>query len=248
MSRRCWLRKGWHYRRVAHRTEAKTDSRLAARLAALASFGASVIHFAVVPAHWQEWMPAGWFFTSVAVFQLGWARLVLARTTTPVLAVGITLNLGAIALWALSRTAGAPFGPHAGEAELVQAADLCALLLQIYVVMGAAWVWYRGLRGGPVPAFGSAVVLLGAVGVVALASTVGVASALRHGDHGPAAHADHHSHAEPAAPPPAVESVGTPAAPAPVQPPAPVQILTPVEVPPVVEPLEHGHADHDHGE
>lgn len=177
---------------MAPRTAKKTDSRLAARLAALASLGAAVIHFAVVPTHWQEWMPAGVFFASIALFQLLWARLVLARSTTPVLAAGIMLNLGAIALWALSRTAGAPFGPHAGEAELVQAADLCALLLQIYVVMGASWVWYRGLQGEPVPVFGSALVLMGAVGVVALASTVGVASGLQHG-HAPAsADGGHH--------------------------------------------------------
>ncbi|MBB2774563.1 MULTISPECIES: hypothetical protein [Mycolicibacterium] len=177
---------------MAPRTARKTDSRLAARLAALASLGASLIHFAVVPAHWQEWMPAGLFFVAVALFQLIWARAVLARTTMPVLAAGIMLNLGAIALWGLSRTAGAPFGPNAGEAELVQAADLCALLLQIYVVMGAGWVWYRGLQGEPVPVFGSAMVLMGAVSVVALASTVGVASGLRHGDHGPAGAAGGH--------------------------------------------------------
>jgi hypothetical protein len=116
---------------VALRAAAKTDSRLAARLAALASFGAASIHFAVVPTHWQEWMPAGLFFVSMALFQLIWARVVLVRTTRPVLAAGIMVNVGAVAMWALSRTAGAPFGPHAGEAELVQAADLCALLLQI---------------------------------------------------------------------------------------------------------------------
>jgi hypothetical protein len=178
---------------VAPRTARKTDSRLAARLAALASLGAAVIHFAVVPAHWQEWTSAGVFFASLALFQLLWARLVLARTTTPVLAAGIMVNIGAIALWAVSRTAGAPFGPHAGEAELVQAADLCALLLQIYVVMGASWVWYRGLQGEPIPVFFSASVLMGAVGIVALASTVGVASGLRHGDHAPAsADGGHH--------------------------------------------------------
>ena len=196
---------------MAPRTARKTDSRLAARLAALASLGASVIHFAVVPAHWQEWMPAGLFFASIAVFQLFWARLVLVRTTNPVLALGIMVNLAVIALWSVSRTAGAPFGPHAGEAELVQAADLCALLLQVYVVMGAGWVWYRGLQGEPLPAFGSAMVLLGAIGVVTLASTVGAASGLRHGHHAPAgaeagAHRhgpdagqaeDHHDHAEP---------------------------------------------------
>ncbi|MGE0220545.1 MAG: hypothetical protein AB7S95_32940, partial [Mycolicibacterium sp.] len=93
---------------VAPRTAKKTDSRLAARLAALASLGASVIHFAVVPAHWQEWMPAGLFFAAIALFQLSWARLVLSRTTTPVLALGILVNLAVIALWSVSRTAGAP--------------------------------------------------------------------------------------------------------------------------------------------
>ncbi|WP_137146006.1 hypothetical protein [Mycolicibacterium sp. CR10] len=182
---------------MAPRTATKTDSRLAARLAALASLGASVIHFAVVPNHWREWMLAGLFFASIALFQLIWARVVLTRTTAPVLAAGILLNVGAIALWALSRTAGAPFGPNAGQPELVQAADLCALLLQIYVVMGAGWVWYRGLQGEHVPSFVSAVVLLGAAGVVALASTVGVASGLRHGHHAPAsADADHHGTAD----------------------------------------------------
>ncbi len=155
--------------------------------------------------------------------------------TTSVLAAGIMLNVGgAIALWALSRTAGAPFGPHAGEPELVKGADLCALLLQIYVVMAAGWVVYRGHHSEPIPAFGNAIVLLGATAVVALASTVGVASGLQHGhpdqagaatDHhgpnvGPAE--AHHEHPEPAmSPPPSVESIGTPAAPAPVGSPLP---------------------------
>lgn len=235
---------------MAPRTASKTDSRLAARLAALASLGASIIHFAVVPNHWQEWMPAGLFFASVALLQLIWARVVLARTTNPVLAAGILLNLGAIALWALSRTAGAPFGPHAGEAELVQAADLCALLLQIYVVMGAGWVWYRGLQGDPVPAAVSAMVLLGAVGVVVLASTVGVASGLRHGHPTPAgANADHHGtstenadghhgdHPEPTSPPPMIESVGTSVAPEAIEAPSPPAV-----------PLHDSHGDHEHGE
>lgn len=76
----------------------------------------------------------------------------------PVLAAGIMLNVGAVALWAVTRTAGAPFGPHAGEAELVQAADLCALLLQIYEVMGAGWALYRGCHGQPINAFTNAIV------------------------------------------------------------------------------------------
>ena len=232
---------------MASRAATKTDSRLAVRLAALASFGAAAIHFAVVPAHWQEWMPAGVFFTLTALFQLIWGRMVLARTTAPILAAGVMLNVGAIALWAVSRTAGAPFGPHAGEAELIQAADLCALLLQTYVVMGAGWALYRGRQGQPIPAFANAVVLLSATAVMALASTLGLASGLRHGHHGadlaepdhhgsvgrPSGHHDHES--QPVVPAPTIEPLRAPTAPAPIE--APVR---------QAEPLPDAHSDHDH--
>lgn len=233
---------------MAPKAAKKTDSRLAARLAALASLGAAVIHFAVVPTHWQEWIPSGLFFVSIAVFQLIWAQAVLARPTTAVIAVGITGNVGAAALWAMSRTAGAPFGPHAGEPELVRAADLCALLLEIYVVMGAAWVWYRGRQAEPIPAFANAIVLLGFGVVIASAATAGVASGLQHDHHSPAGaepdhhtstvgHAEgHHEHPEPATPP-IGESTH------PLNMPAPVEVL-----PPAVDPVHEADGDHHHDE
>lgn len=218
---------------MAPKASTKTDSKLAARLAAIASLGSAIVHFAVAPTHWQEWMPSGLFFVALALLQLIWARVVLARATALVLMAGIMLNVGAVALWAISRTAGAPFGPHAGEPELVQAADLCALMLQIYVVMGAGWVWYRRNEGEPIPAFANAIVLVGVGAVIALASTVGVASGLRHGHHEPAGtqpdhhgptigHSDdHHGHPAPSATEPIIESAGTPAIPAPVEAPSP---------------------------
>ena len=234
---------------MALRASTKTDSRLAARLAALASVGAATIHFAVVPAHWQEWMPAGLFFVTIALCQLIWARVVLARTTAPVLAVGVLLNVGAIALWSVSRTAGAPFGPHAGEAELIRAADLCALLLQIYVVMGAGWAWYRGRQAQSIPAFGNTIILLSAIAVVALASTVGVASGLQHGHHAPDGEAEpnhheasvghsggHHDHeTESVISPPIIEPLRAPPASPPIE--------TPL---PQAEPSHDAHGDHDH--
>ena len=234
--------------RVAPKADEKTDSRLAARLAALASLGAAVIHFAVVPTHWQEWMPSGLFFVSIALFQLIWARAVLARPATAVIAVGIMGNVGAVALWALSRTAGAPFGPNAGEPELVQAADLCALLLQIYVVMGAGWVWYRGRQAEPIPAFVNAIVLLGFSAVIASAATVGAASGLRHDHHAPVgAEPNHHTstaghgegnHEHPEPPSPAIgESTH------PLDAPAPVEVS-----PPAVDPVHETDGDHHHDE
>ncbi len=250
--------------RMAPQATTKTDCRLAVRLAALASLGAATIHFAVVPNHWHEWMPAGLFFISIALFQLLWARVVLTRTTTLVLAAGVMLNIGAVALWAVSRTAGAPFGPHAGEAELVQAADLFALLLQIYVVMGAGWALYRGRQGQPIPAFGNALVLMSATAVVALASTLGVASGLRHGHHAPdGAELDHHEasvegsgHRHDAnaghpgghdhetvrvTPPPTIESLREPLTPAPIE--APLPQAEPL---PPAEDSYDPHDDHDH--
>ena len=234
---------------MAIKAAPKTDSRLAARCAALASLGAAAIHFAVVPAHWQEWALAGVFFALLAGFQLGWACAILVRSTTPVLAAGIALNVGALSLWVLSRTTGAPFGPHAGQPEVVQAADLCALLLQIYVVMGACWIWHRGLDGVPVSAIASGAVLIAAVGVVALASTVGVASGQRHGHHGPAeADAPHHGaeieHAEGHHDQPADRT--TPLHNEPASSPAAPPRVDATVVP--AAPLPDRHGDHDHHE
>ncbi len=167
------------------------------------------------------------FFVSLALFQLLWARLVLTHATRPVLAAGIIANVGAVTLWGVSRTAGVPLGPHAGQPEMIQAADLCALLLEIYVVMGAGWVWYRARRGGSLPSFATTGVLLGGSAVIVLASTVGVASGLQHGHHGPSVeHADgQHDHPAPPAPRLViVEATGTPAIPAPVEPAPPAAV------------------------
>ncbi|MEO3759692.1 hypothetical protein ABGB19_15560 [Mycobacterium sp. B14F4] len=172
----------------------RTDSGLAARLAAISSLGAAAIHFAVLPTHWQEWTPAGVFFASIALFQLVWAFLVPVRPTAALLVAGILVNAGAAGLWVVSRTAGAPFGPHAGQAEVVEAAGICALLLECYVVMGAGWMWHRGRLTASISGFGNAIVLLGAGAVVAAASAAGMASGLQHGQHAPAgAEADHHA-------------------------------------------------------
>ena len=225
---------------------------MALRLAAIASLGAAIIHFAVAPTHWREWLPSGLFFVSIALFQVLWARIVLARPTATVLLAGILGNVGSAALWALSRTAGAPFGPRAGEAELVHGADLCALLLESYVVMGAGWVWYRGRQAESVPAFTNAMVLLGFGTVIASAATVGVASGLQdEHHHGPAAaesehhtpvvghdgghQVGHHDHSVPESPPPTHEPAVPLNAPAPV--PAP---------PPPVQPAHDDHGDHQH--
>ncbi|PRC53604.1 hypothetical protein C6A85_53005, partial [Mycobacterium sp. ITM-2017-0098] len=81
--------------------------------------------------------------------------------------------------------------------------------------------------------------------VVGLASTVGVASGMQHGHHGPTvAEVDHHgpaaNHEQHHGPPavPAVAPVGTPAAP------APLVATPPPAVPAPAGP--DGHSDHGH--
>lgn len=167
---------------------AATDSGLAARAASTASVGAAVIHFAVMPVHWLDWLPSGLFFATAAVFQLMWALLAWTRPPAILLAVGIVGNAGLATLWVVSRTEGVPFGPHAGDPEVVHAAGICALLLECYVVMGAAWAWLRADRAEPVTVIGSALVLLIANSVIAVVVTLGVASSLQ----------DHHHHRLPA--------------------------------------------------
>lgn len=168
---------------------AGTDSRVAARAAAIASLGAAVIHAAVAPAHWGHWPASGIFFAVTALCQFGWAVLVWRRPAPALFAFGIAANAGLAVLWVWSHLAGEPFGPNAGETEAVQAAGICALLLECYVVMGAAWSWLRSDRPGPVSAVGGALVLLGANAIVAAAVTAGLVSTLV-GDH------HHHGNAE----------------------------------------------------
>ena len=144
----------------------KTDCELAARVAAVASAGAGLIHLAVMPMHWREWWLSGLFFLSVAFFQIAWGFLGWKRPTGWVLAAGIVGNATVVTLWVVSRTAGMPFGPDAGNVEVVEAAGICALLLECYVVMASAWSWSQGANAEPVSALGGALVLVGANTVI----------------------------------------------------------------------------------
>ncbi len=202
---------------MTSRAVSGTDSRLAARAAATASLGAAVIHFAVTPSHWESWLPSGVFFRldcGVST-DLGVARLEPPPRPCFFAVGGIMANAGFAALWVWSLTMGEPFGPNAGQPEAVHAAGICALLLECYIVMGAAWAWFRGDRAEPVSSFGSALILLGAHTVVAVAVTAGVASGLQGHDHHHGSdeaqgehqapphseHADgHHDQSEPAVP------------------------------------------------
>lgn len=237
---------------------------LAARCAAIASVGAGLIHFAVMPLHWLGWWAAGLFFAAVAVFQLMWAYLAWSRPRTLLFAAGIAVNIAVASLWVASATVGLPVGPHAGGPESVDAAGICALLLECYVVMGAFWAWMQDYEPEAVSRVRSALVLLGANGVIAGTVCVGVASSFQnHGEHHAPLEAQRgtpHQHSEPVAPP----RQGVPVDPEPVDP-VPVAPVPPMpeeglpvtdlsfddatDLPPQgdLDPTHHGELDHPHG-
>lgn len=100
---------------AAQAPAARSVPALSVPLAIVGSAAAAGIHAAVAPPHLREQVAAGLFFLVAAGAQLAWA-VALQQPTAVLLRVGITLQLGLVALWLLTRTAGLPFGllpePH----------------------------------------------------------------------------------------------------------------------------------------
>ena len=84
-------------------------------LALVSSAAAAGIHAAVGPTHFEEGLLIGSFFAVSALAQLGWAAAGLLTPSRRLLLVAAVGNLAIVALWALTRTAGLPFGLTAGS-------------------------------------------------------------------------------------------------------------------------------------
>jgi hypothetical protein len=104
---------------------------------ALTSLAAGAIHFAVTGDHFQEGVAFGVFFAALAWAQALWAVGVLMMPSRLLIAAGVAGNLAVVAIWAVSRTTGLPFGPAAGTAEPVGVADVAATILELIIVTGA---------------------------------------------------------------------------------------------------------------
>lgn len=104
---------------------------------ALASAGAATIHFAVIAQHFEEYWLFGTFFVAVGLLQLGWAVLVVARPSRGVYLAGAVGNVVVAAMWVVSRTAGLPLGPEAGEPEPVGITDTMATAYEVALAAGA---------------------------------------------------------------------------------------------------------------
>ena len=102
----------------------------------LLSVAAGFLHAAVIDAHRGHGIAAG-VFAALAVFQIAWAGLVLARPNRGVLAVGSVVNLAIVLGWVLSRTSGIGFLDGFEEKEAVGFTDSVIAGLEILVAIGA---------------------------------------------------------------------------------------------------------------
>jgi len=105
---------------------------------ALCSAAAATIHSAVVPPHWDEYVPFAVLFAVTGAFQFLWAAAVLVRPVRSVLLVSAVVNLGVAAAWVVSRTVGLPIGPEAWTPEPVGVADVAASVFELAIGAGAA--------------------------------------------------------------------------------------------------------------
>ncbi|MGZ8665887.1 MAG: hypothetical protein ACXWZM_02105 [Solirubrobacterales bacterium] len=115
--------------------------------AAILSCAAALIHAAVTPSHFEEYWGFGAFFVVVAILQLGWAELL--RRGDPdrrILILGAVGNLAVALIWLISRTAGLPFGPGAGQAEGVGFQDVLATLDEIGIALLVAAVLLPAMK------------------------------------------------------------------------------------------------------
>ena len=107
------------------------------------SAAAGVVHLVMVPSHMDTFAVEG-----VAFAVVGWLQLLVAfhlwtRPSRAVLGFAVLGNLGVIGVWALSRTAGLPVGPNAGEAEAASLVDLTAVGLEAALIVLAVAVLLR---------------------------------------------------------------------------------------------------------
>jgi len=138
------------------------DRRTAAMV--LCSAGAGTIHAAVTPAHFQESVLFGLFFLAVTVGQMGVVVAALHRPSRLLWASAVAGNVVVLAVWALSRTAGLPLGPHPWSAEPTGLLDLACAAYEIGIVVVALRLVASGTADErSVPAAGRAAVFTTAV-------------------------------------------------------------------------------------
>lgn len=105
------------------------------------SAAAGIIHIAMVPIHAGGKLVDPLGFAVAGVFQLVVAALLLTRRADrPVLYTAIVGNLALVGAWAVSRTAGLPWGEHASQAEAATSIDIICVALEAAAIALAVFM------------------------------------------------------------------------------------------------------------
>ena len=103
--------------------------------AATLSMAAASIHLWVAPEHLAEWWGYGAFFLIIALAQGLFGVALLRWPGRSLFLAGIFGNLGIVAFYIITRTAGIPFiGPHAGEVHAAGTLDLFSVAAELALV------------------------------------------------------------------------------------------------------------------
>jgi hypothetical protein len=115
-------------------------------LAALVA-GAGVIHLVMAPIHADASIVEAATFAWAGWVQLALAVALILRPSRAWLVATVAANLVFLAAWAVSRTAGLPFGAHPGEAEAVGSIDLTVAVFEALAITLAALALARPRLG-----------------------------------------------------------------------------------------------------
>jgi hypothetical protein len=165
-----------------HDVPAADRAGLAALLAA-----AGIVHLVMAPSHLGESGVEGAGFVVAGWLQIGLALGLMARPQRWMLQLSVLANVALVAVWAVSRTAGLPFGAHADHAESVSIVDGSVVALELVAVALAVWL----LGGRPAVARSGSRAMALTLPVAALVLTsVAIASPSAR-DHAAGSHGDH---------------------------------------------------------
>jgi FtsP/CotA-like multicopper oxidase with cupredoxin domain len=117
--------------------------------AAAFTASAGAIHLAVVPDHFEEYVPFGLFFLAVGLAQMAAAAAILYRPCRRLLLALAAANAGLLALWLVSRTSGLPIGPDPGIPEPIGFADAACASLEVLSLPALLILAIRGRRPRP---------------------------------------------------------------------------------------------------
>jgi len=128
--------------------QAPTFERIATPAAVLVtmatlSAAAGVVHLVMVPSHMDEFAAEGVAFAVVGWLQLLVAFYLWTQPSRSLLGFTALLNAAFIGAWAVSRTAGLPFGPSSGVAEEASLVDLTVVGLEAALIILAVAVLLR---------------------------------------------------------------------------------------------------------